>query len=101
MNSDTCDFCDYLGGEKTCENQVCRPIGRRVRAIDYCIHSIVAALNAGGILTVASCYGHKKMLGRIDLDDGRVLVILDGPFSIANDQDHTAWKSVVKLYDIQ
>ena len=49
----------------------------RVQCIDYCIHRIVAALNAGGIRTVASCCGHKRMPGNIMLEDGRVLVIVD------------------------
>ena len=70
VNSDTCDFCDHPGGEKTAENQVCIPINRRVRAIDYCIHPIIAALNAGGVPTIASCCGHKERLGMIMLEDG-------------------------------
>lgn len=79
VNSDTCDYCDSPGGRKTCENQVCMPINRRVRAIDYCIHPLIATLNAGGIPTVASCCGHKKLHGRIDLEDGRVLIITNNP----------------------
>ena len=53
------------------------PINGRARCIDFCIHHIVAALNAGGITTVASCCGHKSMPGRIDLEDGRTLAIVD------------------------
>ena len=45
------------------------PLGGRVQCIDFCIHHIVAALNAGGIRTVASCCGHEKMPGRIDLKE--------------------------------
>ena len=51
------------------------PLQGRVQCIDWCIHRIVAALNAGGIETVASCCGHGKQAGRIDLADGRVLHI--------------------------
>ena len=51
------------------------PLGGRVQCIDFCIHHIVAALNAGGIRTVASCCGHEEMPGRIDLEDGRTLAI--------------------------
>ena len=51
------------------------PLGGRVQCIDFCIHHIVAALNAGGIRTVASCCGHEEMAGRIDLEDGRTLAI--------------------------
>lgn len=50
-------------------------MGGRVVCVDWCIHQIVAALNAGGIETTASCCGHGKMAGRIDLKDGRVLMI--------------------------
>ena len=53
------------------------PLGGRVQCIDFCIHQIVAALNAGGIRTLASCCGHGKMPGRIDLEDGRTLVVAD------------------------
>lgn len=54
------------------------PINGRVCCIDFCIHHIVAALNAGGIPTVASCCGHGEIPGRIDLEDGRVLTITEG-----------------------
>lgn len=70
-----CEYCDGPGGEKTFLNQVCMPIRGKTQCIDRCIHSIVAALNAGGVATVASCCGHGKQAGRIDLDDGRVLRI--------------------------
>ena len=53
------------------------PLNGRVRCIDWCIHRMVAALNAAGIRTVASCCGHREMPGRIDLEDGRVLAILE------------------------
>ncbi len=72
-----CSYCDSPGGEKTLKNQVCMPLGGRVQCIDFCFHHIVAALNAGGIRTVASCCGHEKMHGRIDLEDGRVFVVVD------------------------
>ena len=34
-------------------------------------------MNAGGVYTRSSCCGHRKMPGRIDLGDGRVLVVLE------------------------
>ena len=71
-----CQQCDSPGGEKTFKNQICMPINGRVECIDFCIHQIVAALNAGGVRTVASCCGHGKMPGRIDLEDGRTIVIV-------------------------
>ena len=52
------------------------PLDRRVRCIDRCIHHIVAALNAGGVRTVASCCGHGRTRGHVVLEDGRVLLIL-------------------------
>ena len=73
--AECCDKCDGPGGVETYEHQACLPIQGRVRCIDWCIHQIVAALNAGGIETVVSCCGHRRQPGRIDLADGRVLVI--------------------------
>jgi len=70
-----CANCDGPGGAKTFAKQACMPINGRVQCIDWCIHQIVAALNAGGIETVASCCGHFGQDGRIDLTDGRVLII--------------------------
>jgi hypothetical protein len=71
----SCEHCDTFGGEKTYANQACLPINGRVICVDWCIHQIVAALNAAGVETIASCCGHGKMAGRIDLKDGRVLMI--------------------------
>lgn len=70
-----CDRCDGPGGKNTYENQAAMPINGKVRFIDWCIHHIVAALNAGGVETVACCCGHGEREGRIDLADGRVLRI--------------------------
>jgi len=46
--------------------------------IDKCIAPLVRALERGGIRMVASCCGHGKDDGCIDLLDGRILVIKDG-----------------------
>ena len=70
-----CKYCDTCGGKKTYKNQVCMPLNGKVRCIDYCIHHIVAALNAGGVKTKSCCCGHQKQAGRIHLEDGRVLMI--------------------------
>jgi len=43
---------------------------------DPCIAPIVAALNAGGLPTIASCCGHQKRPGRISLMDGRELFVV-------------------------
>ena len=74
-NGGSCSHCDSPGGEVTLRNQVSMPINGRVQCIDYCIHRIVAALNAGGVNTLASCCGHGRMKGLISLEDGRDLVI--------------------------
>ena len=71
--------CDELGGIKTFQNQVSMPLNGRVQCIDYCIHHIVAALNAGNIRTVGSCCGHGTMDGNIILEDGRTLIIRPTP----------------------
>ena len=71
-----CEFCDECGGEKTYRHQACLPLNGKVYGIDWCIHHIVAALNAGGVRTSASCCGHGRMNGNIILEDGRVLIIL-------------------------
>ena len=70
-----CPYCDGPGSRKTFRNQVRMPCRGRVVSIDYCIHPIVAALNAGNIRTVASCCGHGAQDGSIALEDGRELVI--------------------------
>lgn len=74
-SADGCAHCDTFGGRKTYENQACLPINGRVICVDWCIHQIVAALNAGGVRTTACCCGHGRMPGRIDLEDGRILTI--------------------------
>lgn len=70
-----CDKCDSAGGVVTYANQAVLPINGRTVCVDFCIHHIVAALNAGGVETVACCCGHGLQRGRIDLKDGRVLHI--------------------------
>ena len=72
-----CKYCDMPGGVKTFENQVPMPLNGRVQCIDHCVAHLVAALNAANIRTVASCCGHQQMAGRIDLEDGRVLAIIE------------------------
>lgn len=61
----------------TYECTVPMPINGRIRGIDFCISDIVAALNAAGVTTVASCCGHGERDGIISLEDGRELVIKD------------------------
>lgn len=51
------------------------PLHGRVRDVDVCISHIVAALNAGGVTTVASCCGHGERPGSIALENGIVLTV--------------------------
>lgn len=46
-----------------------------LKGIDRCIAPIVKALNEAGVTTTQSCCGHGKGDGRIDLADGRILII--------------------------
>ncbi len=71
----SCHKCDECGGAKTYDNQVLMPLNGKVRCIDYCIHHIVAALNAGGVVTTACCCGHGQRDGQIVLEDGRTLIV--------------------------
>ncbi len=72
-----CKRCDGPGGEVTYANQVPMPIRRRVEGIDWCIARLVAALNAAGIRTTASCCGHEVSPGMVLLDDDRVIAVFE------------------------
>lgn len=74
-----CDHCDSCGGEKTYRNQAILPLNGRTVCIDWCIHHIVAALNAANVRTVACCCGHGEKDGNIHLEDGRILIIKQAP----------------------
>lgn len=73
------EHCDGPGDAFTFRHQACMPLNGRVQCIDHCIHHVVAALNAGGVRTVASCCGHGIRPGRIDLEDGRTLIVVERP----------------------
>ena len=77
MTAPGCDKCDGPGGVVTYANQVSMPLDGVVRCIDFCIHRLVAALNAGSrsMRTTMSCCGHEQMPGHIGLADGRQLMI--------------------------
>jgi hypothetical protein len=49
--------------------------GDTVNGRDRCIEPLIAALNAAGIATVASCCGHGHRPGVISLADGRELIV--------------------------
>lgn len=57
------------------ECQVPMAIRGKRQDIDFCIADIVAALNAAGIITEASCCGHGKMNGNILLTDDRMITV--------------------------
>jgi hypothetical protein len=44
--------------------------------VDACMAPLISALHCAGIETVASCCGHGRTHGRIDLADGRVLFVV-------------------------
>lgn len=69
-------------------NTIYMPVKGRVVNIDSCIHQIVAALNAGGLLTEACCCGHGKYHGNIILSDGRFLNIY---------KDRHSWELAEKI----
>ena len=75
IEREECGYCDEPGGVVTYANQVLLPLNGKVRCIDFCIHHIVAALNASAVRTTDCCCGHGRMPGYIGLEDGRVLVI--------------------------
>lgn len=76
--------CTPMGDYKC---QVPMAIKGRVQGIDSCIADIVAALNAGGLITVASCCGHgDESIARIDLEDGRVLAVHGHTPKLGGDQ---------------
>ena len=93
-----CDKCDGPGGAVTYANQVSMPLNGVVRHIDYCIHRLVAALNAGpdySTRTTLSCCGHERMPGHITLADGRELMIFPDreTFDAARKAVQPLWQS--------
>lgn len=44
--------------------------------IDYCVARLVAALEAGGLRSIASCCGHGKMPPTVLLEDRTYVVLL-------------------------
>lgn len=59
----------------TYECQVPMPLRGRRQDVDVCVADIVAALNAAGVVTMASCCGHGEQDGSVALDDGRELIV--------------------------
>jgi len=70
IDVNSCAFCDAS------RKHVPMPIGGSVRDIERCLASVIAALNAGGVMTKASCCGHGKRWGNIALEDGRELFVI-------------------------
>lgn len=76
--------------ERRVDGHVCDPLNREATMVvvernehgkptvwcDPCLVTLVRALNAAGIRTVASCCGHGYRPGLVMLDDGRSLVIV-------------------------
>jgi hypothetical protein len=55
--------------------------------IDACIADLVEALQDAGIDMRGSCCGHGKENGRIDLQDGRVLIVIARKALEGNDNE--------------
>ena len=70
-------FCGSCEDVEPYENHERLLLNGRVRGIDFYIHHIVVALNAGRIETMTCCYSHQKNPGRMTLVDDRELVIYD------------------------
>ena len=66
------DKCCDVGSYK---HQIPMPIKGRVCGIDLCISEIVAALNAGGVITAASCCGHGVRPASVILEDDRKFIL--------------------------
>jgi hypothetical protein len=65
--------------------------------IDECIRPLVAALNAGGFPTLASCCGHGARTGRILFKDGTELEI--HPFD--RERAYLNWSTLVSVREIE
>lgn len=51
----------------------------KIAVIDKCIAPLVEALQTSGVDMRGSCCGHGKKDGYIQLQDGRMLIIKEGP----------------------
>ena len=97
MTAPRCDKCDGPGGVVTYANQVLMPLDGVVRCIDFCIHKLIAALNAGSrsTRTTMSCCGHERTPGHIELADGRQLMVFPDreTYEAACDAVQPLWQS--------
>lgn len=60
------------------------------KPVDFCLVSLVKALNSSGLLTRSCCCGHGKRPGSIVLHSGRTLVIFDTPQEAADAETYAA-----------
>jgi len=67
-------MCQHTSGAK--QREVLLWDGRRAW-VDPCIALLVEGINSAGLPTVASCCGHGCQPPRVDLADGRVVMIVD------------------------
>ncbi len=81
----------------TYANQVSMPLNGIVRNIDFCVHPLIAAFNAGprSTRTKLSCCGHERIPGHITLADGRELMIFPDRETLkaARDAVQPLWQS--------
>ena len=64
-------------GQAVVTVSLCHPTSRGFTeaAVDACLAPFVAALNTGGLQTIASCCGHGDGPGTVILEDGRELLV--------------------------
>jgi hypothetical protein len=70
-------MCDHPNREEAMTVLQRDPDGVPTVWCDPCVAPIVDALNAAGHPTIASCCGHGRRPGRIDLADGTALLVTD------------------------
>lgn len=68
---------------------------------DPCLVPLVAALNAGGVSTVASCCGHGTHYSTIGLTDGRWLMVLPDTDHLDNRMHPTPGRAAAQKGDGQ
>jgi len=87
--SDTKEVVNHERACSTCgkEQVIFKTKSGKSYGVDYCIASVVAALNMAGIETMACCCGHSNpKLSSILLRDGRVVCVYD----------YETWQEIIK-----
>jgi len=72
-------MCDHANREAAMVIVERDDAGRPLVWCDPCLVPLVAALNAGGLLTRWSCCGHGRLPSVVGLGDDRQVLVLDSP----------------------